>query len=98
MLGQEVNPESQPSGTVLYACQLLGTILGKTVVVLGQGAIGLSFTAILSRAGARNVVAVDSLDYRLDKSKEVGATHIINYKKENLENAEPIEMELEKEL
>tara|TARA_B100001142_G_scaffold287882_1_gene303707 strand:+ start:638 stop:1654 length:1017 start_codon:yes stop_codon:yes gene_type:complete len=77
----------QPSGTVLYACQLLGNILGKTVVVLGQGAIGLSFTAILSRAGARNVVAVDSLDYRLDKSKDVGATHVINYKNENLENA-----------
>ena len=66
---------------------MLGTILGKTVVVLGQGAIGLSFTAILSRAGARNVVAVDSLDYRLEKSKEVGATHIINYKKDNLEDS-----------
>ena len=85
------NPEDwvmcQPSGTVLYACQLMGTILGKNIMILGQGAIGLSFTAICSRAGARKVVAVDSLDYRLDKAKELGATDVINYKKENLEEA-----------
>ena len=36
----------QPSGTVIYGCQQLGMLLGKNVVVLGQGAIGLSFTAI----------------------------------------------------
>ena len=77
----------QPSGTVLYACQLLGTILGKNIMVLGQGAIGLSFTAILSRAGARKVIAVDSLDYRLDKAKELGATHVINYKNQDLEQS-----------
>ena len=77
----------QPSGTVLYACQLLGTILGKNIMVLGQGAIGLSFTAILSRAGARKVIAVDSLDYRLDKAKELGATHVINYQNQDLEQS-----------
>ena len=77
----------QPSGTVLYACQLMGTILGKNIMILGQGAIGLSFAAICSRAGARKVVAVDSLDYRLDKAKELGATDVINYQKENLEEA-----------
>ena len=42
----------QPSGTVLYACQQMGTILGKSVLILGQGSIGLSFTAICARAGA----------------------------------------------
>ena len=47
----------QPSGTVLYSCQKMGTILGRTVVVFGQGSIGLSFTAITARAGARKVIA-----------------------------------------
>ena len=68
----------QPSGTVLYACQQMGTILGKDVVIFGQGSIGLSFTAIVARAGARRVIAVDPLDYRLDWGKNFGATHTIN--------------------
>ena len=68
----------QPSGTVLYACQLMGTILGKDVVVMGQGSIGLSFTAICARAGARKVIAVDPLDYRLEWGTKFGATHTIN--------------------
>ena len=38
------NPEDwvmcQPSGTVLYACQLMGTILGKNIMILGAGKIG----------------------------------------------------------
>ena len=68
----------QPSGTVIYGCQQLGTLLGKNVVVLGQGAIGLSFAAILSRSGVSNLIAVDPLDYRLEYSEKFGATHTVN--------------------
>lgn len=75
----------QPSGTVLYACQQMGTILGKDVVIMGQGSIGLSFTAICARAGANKVITVDPLDYRLEWSKNFGATHTINPDKENLD-------------
>ncbi len=77
----------QPSGTVLYSCQQMPNLLGKNVLVLGQGSIGLSFTMITSRCGARNVIGVDLLDYRLEKSKEFGATHTINPDRENLEEA-----------
>ncbi len=77
----------QPSGTVLYSCQQMGTILGKDVVVMGQGSIGLSFTAIVARAGARRVIAVDPLDYRLEWGKKFGATHTINPDKENIDEA-----------
>jgi L-iditol 2-dehydrogenase len=77
----------QPSGTVLYALQQAGTILGKTALVAGQGSIGLSFTAILARAGARKVIAVDLLDYRLEYSKRFGATHTINPSKVNVDEA-----------
>lgn len=68
----------QPSGTVLYACQQIGTLLGKNVVITGQGAIGLSFTAIIARSGAGTVIAADLYDYRLDYSKIFGATHVVN--------------------
>ena len=72
----------QPSGTVLYSCGKMGNVLGKSVVIVGQGAIGLSFTMITSRQGARQVIAVDPLDYRLEYSKEFGATHTINPNRE----------------
>ncbi len=77
----------QPSGTVLYSCQQMDTILGKRVLIFGQGSIGLSFTAITARSGARQVIAVDLEDYRLEYSKRFGATHTINPSKENLDEA-----------
>ena len=77
----------QPSGTVLFSCQQMPNLLGKNVLVMGQGSIGLSFTMITSRIGARNVIAADLLDYRLEKSKEFGATHPVNPDKEDLEEA-----------
>jgi threonine dehydrogenase-like Zn-dependent dehydrogenase len=65
----------------------MGTILGKDVVVMGQGSIGLSFTAIVARAGARRVIAVDPLDYRLEWGKKFGATHTINPDRDNVDEA-----------
>ena len=56
-------------------------------MVMGQGSIGLSFTAICARAGARQVIAVDPLDNRLAFAKRFGATHTINPAKENLDEA-----------
>jgi threonine dehydrogenase-like Zn-dependent dehydrogenase len=77
----------QPSGTVLYSCQKMGSVLGKNVLIVGQGSIGLSFTMITSRMGARSVIAVDLLDYRLERSKEFGATHTINPSTEEVSEA-----------
>ena len=77
----------QPSGTALYACQQMGTLLGKDAVVIGQGAIGLSFTALLSKSGAKTIVAVDLLDYRLDCSMRMGATHVVNAAREPVYDA-----------
>ena len=77
----------QPSGTVLYSCQQMGTILGKRVLVLGQGSIGLSFTAICARAGAKQVIAADLFDYRLEFSRRFGATHTVNPSAEDLDEA-----------
>ena len=77
----------QPSGTVLYSCQQMPNLLGKNVLVLGQGSIGLSFTMITSRSGARNVIGADLLDYRLAKAKEFGATHTVNPDRDDIDQA-----------
>ncbi|HWO73322.1 MAG TPA: zinc-binding dehydrogenase [Dehalococcoidia bacterium] len=77
----------QPVGTVLYATQQIGTLLGKRVVVLGQGPIGLTFTDLLARGGARQVIAVDLLDYRLDMATKLGATHTLNPSRVNVVEA-----------
>ena len=74
----------QPSGTVLYSCRQMGSVLSKNVVIFGQGSIGLSFTMLTSRMGARNVIAVDPLDYRLEKSRQLGATHTVNPDKQSV--------------
>ena len=68
----------QPVGTVLYAYQRLGSVLGKNVVVVGQGSIGLSFVMLAMRSGARQVIGVDRLDYRLRWAESLGAAHTIN--------------------
>ncbi len=74
----------QPVGTVLYATQQIGTILGKRVVILGQGPIGLSFTDFLARGGARQVIVADLYDYRLDVARSLGATHTLNPTRDNV--------------
>lgn len=68
----------QPVGTVLFSCQRMGSVLGKRVVVLGQGPIGLSFTHVLSRMGVAELIAVDPLEYRLEKARERGASRTVD--------------------
>ena len=74
----------QPTGTVLYACEQMGNVLGKRVAILGQGPIGLTFAYLLERMGATQVIVSDVHDYRLDMSKHFGATHTINASRENV--------------
>jgi threonine dehydrogenase-like Zn-dependent dehydrogenase len=77
----------QPVGTVIYSVQQAGSVLGQRVVILGQGPIGLAFTDLIARAGARQVIVTDLHDYRLEAAKRLGATHTINASRENVEEA-----------
>jgi threonine dehydrogenase-like Zn-dependent dehydrogenase len=76
----------QPMGTVLFATKLWGPTAGLRIGVIGQGAIGLSFTNLAALEGAAQVIGIDLLDYRLEKSIELGATDTINP-----DNVNPIE-------
>jgi len=74
----------QPVGTVIYAVQQMGSVLGKKVAILGQGPIGLAFTDLVSRAGASRVIVTDVVDHRLEVAKSIGATHTVNAARENV--------------
>ncbi|MDC0936785.1 zinc-binding dehydrogenase [Pirellulales bacterium] len=70
--------QAQQLGTVIYACQRLPNIIGKNVAVIGQGSAGLWFNFHLRRLGARRVIALDIEAYRLELSKQYGATHTLH--------------------
>jgi len=68
----------QPWGTVLYALEQVGPVVGKNVAVLGQGCIGLLFTMTLKQMGARRIIAIDPNEHRLTMSRKLGANLTIN--------------------
>jgi len=74
---------AQPAGTVIYALQRLGSVLGKSVVILGQGPIGLIFTELVANGGAAQVIVTDVIDHRLEVAKTRGATATINVAKQD---------------
>ena len=68
----------QPAATAMYGCKSVGSWIGKTVAIIGQGGIGLSFTAMISKLGAARIIACDNLAYRLKYAKQFGATDCVN--------------------
>lgn len=48
---------------------------GETVVVIGCGGVGSGAIQGARLAGARTIIAVDPLPFKVEKAKEVGATH-----------------------
>lgn len=63
------------SGTVMNALQVQS---GKSFVVFGAGSVGLSAVMAAKVQGANPIIAVDMHDSRLEKAKELGATHVVN--------------------
>ena len=57
--------------------------MGESVVVFGAGGIGLSIIQAASLINSFPIIAVDMFDNRLDLARLMGATHVINSKKNN---------------
>ena len=64
---------SQLLGTVIHSFYKLGNIIDQDVLVIGQGPVGLLFNAVLRNLGARRIIALDKLDYRLEVGRRMGA-------------------------
>ncbi len=56
---------------------------GQTVAVFGCGGVGLSAVQGARIAGARQIIAVDQFDSKLEMAKGVGATHTVNASQED---------------
>jgi L-iditol 2-dehydrogenase len=78
----------EPVNTVLKAVRRLALLPGDTVLVAGQGPIGLMFTRLLQLAGM-NVVATDLLDPRLKLAKKFGARWTLNVQSPKSEAQSP---------
>lgn len=73
----------EPVNTVLKAVNKLRLCKGDTVLVAGQGPIGLMFTRLLVLRGMR-VVATDLMEARLKLAKQFGATRVVRGDATNL--------------
>lgn len=70
---------AQQLGTVIFAArQRPVDVVGRTVLVLGQGSAGLFWSYWLKRSGAARVIAVDPSEARLAASTGFGADVVVN--------------------
>jgi aryl-alcohol dehydrogenase len=68
------------AGAVINALQVRAA---SSFVAFGAGAVGLSAVLAARIAGATTIVAADIVPSRLEMAKELGATHIVNSKKQD---------------
>ncbi len=67
-------------GAVIHRAKV---VPGSTVMVIGCGGIGSNIVQGAALAGARMIIAVDVHQNKLDKAKELGATHTVNAKEQD---------------
>lgn len=68
------------SGAVL---RVLQPAVGEGIAVFGTGAVGFAAVMAAKLAGCYPIIAVDINDMRLEKAKELGATHVFNSKEKD---------------
>ncbi len=83
-----IDPEIPLDRAALVGCGVLtgvgaalrsaGLQAGQTVAVFGCGGVGLSIVQGARIGGARQIIAVDMFDSKLEMAKAVGATHTVN--------------------
>ncbi len=74
----------EPLAVGMHACELSNAKIGQTAIVLGCGCIGLVTIMSLKARGVSEIYAVDVLDKRLEKAKEVGAVRVFNGTREDI--------------
>ena len=67
----------EPASVAWHAVSRAGDVRGKTVLVIGAGPIGALIVAVLRRAGAAEIVAVDLHERALELARELGATRTL---------------------
>lgn len=75
----------EPLAVGLHAAQVGEVSLGKSIVILGAGPIGIMTMLACRSLGAGKVFMTDLLDSRLKRAKQMGADHVLNPKKDEIE-------------
>jgi threonine 3-dehydrogenase len=76
-----------PLGNAVHTA-LQYDLLGEDVLITGAGPIGVMAAAVCRHAGARHVVVTDINPKRLEKARELGATHTVDVRTETLADAQ----------
>jgi threonine dehydrogenase-like Zn-dependent dehydrogenase len=69
---------TEPASVGWHAVSRAGDVAGKRILVIGSGPVGALIVAILKRAGAAEITAVDMYDRPLEIARRVGATSTVN--------------------
>jgi L-iditol 2-dehydrogenase len=75
----------EPVNTCLKGVEMLGLRSGDTAAILGQGPIGLVFTMLVRRTGAK-VLATDTIAHRRELSRNFGA-HVHDPRQDGFERS-----------
>ena len=74
----EMGALAEPMACASYGMKKLDIQQGDTSIVFGCGTIGLLDVQLAHMNGAGQVIAVDVVDYNLEKALELGALHAFN--------------------
>ena len=73
----------EPAAVGMHAAILVEARLGKSIVILGAGTIGLMVLQACLSLGATDITVVDVMQKRLDLALKLGAKRVINGKEQN---------------
>ncbi len=91
-LPDELASMTEPLACVLHGVARSNVSPGKRVVVLGDGAIGLMFVAVIANQIGAEVLLFGGNETRLQVGQKLGATKTFNYK--HIENAAQVVKDL----
>ncbi len=86
----KVDPDADPAAVGLLGCGVMagfgamvntgGVGMGDSAAVIGCGGVGNAAIAGARVAGATTIIAIDVDDRKLERARELGATHVVNGK------------------
>lgn len=82
-IDKEVAAMFDPFGNAVHTA-LSFPVLGEDVLITGAGPIGCMATAVVRHAGARYVVVTDINPKRLELARQMGATRVVDVRKESI--------------
>lgn len=74
---------TEPAAVAIHAVRRLEPQVGQRCVVFGDGALGLLCLQVVRNAGATDLVMIGSHPHKLSIARDLGASYVIDHKREN---------------